>query len=214
VCLDPAALIDGTAEARKIFEAMRATGERFGVAHIVDVLEGKPNDKAVALRHTALVAFGLGKDRARGEWQALIRQLVGGGFVSLDVAGFGGLSIAPKGRALLAGQAEFRYRPLVAKTTKKAQRVARAAAALGGDKPSEALLLRLKALRSKLARERRVPAYVIFADRSLIDMAAKRPLTKWDFGEMHGVGAAKQQQFGDAFLAEIRDFVRESGAPA
>ncbi len=74
------------------------------------------------------------------------------------------------------------------------------------------LLQRLKALRGKLARQRGVPAYVVFSDRSLIDMAAKKPLTKWDFGEVHGVGAAKQAQFGEVFLAEIRDFVQASAA--
>ena len=101
VCLDPSALVDGTVEARKIFETMTLTGERFGVAHIVDLLEGKANDKAIAQKHTGLHVFGLGKDRSRGEWQALIRQLVGGGFITIDVAGYGGLSISPKGQALL-----------------------------------------------------------------------------------------------------------------
>ena len=74
---------------------------------------------------------------------------------------------------------------------------------------SDELLQRLKALRAKLARQRGVPAYVIFSDRTLIDMAAKRPLTRWDFGEVNGVGEAKLQQFADVFLAEIRAFVRE-----
>ena len=68
-----------------------------------------------------------------------------------------------------------------------------------------------RALRAKIARERRVPAYVIFTDRTLIDMAAKRPLTRWDFGEVHGVGESKLQQFAEIFLAEIRAFV-ESGS--
>ncbi|MBI2719861.1 MAG: DNA helicase RecQ [Rhizobiales bacterium] len=210
VCLDPAALIDGTLEARQIFETMRLTGERFGAAHVIDLLEGKANDKATALRHTGLPVFGIGKDRGRGEWQALIRQLVGGSFVSIDVAGYGGLSISPKGRALLAGKALFRYRPLVAKTTKKARRAERLAKAVTEEGVSDALLQRLKSLRAKLARQRRVPAFVIFSDRTLIDMAAKRPLTKWDFGEVHGVGAAKLEQLGDIFLTEIRSFAVET----
>ena len=72
----------------------------------------------------------------------------------------------------------------------------------------EELLQRLKTLRARIARERGVPAYVIFADRTLIDMAAKRPLTRWDFGELHGVGESKLQQFAEVFLAEIRAFVQ------
>ena len=212
VCRDPAALADGTIEAAKIFETMKLTGERFGAAHIVDLLEARANDKAVALRHTALPVFGLGKDRSRGEWLALIRQLVGGGYIAIDVAGFGGLSIAPKGRALLRGEGSFRYRPLAARGTKKAKRAERMGQAVARDGISDALLQRLKALRGTLARKRSVPAYVIFSDRTLIDMAAKRPLTKWDFGEVHGVGAAKLEQFADTFLAEIRSFAAASVA--
>ncbi len=89
------------------------------------MLEGKANDKAVALRHTSLPVFGIGKERSRGEWQSLIRQLVGGGFLTLDVAGFGGLSIAPKGRALMQGDGEFRYRRDMIRDRKKAKRAER-----------------------------------------------------------------------------------------
>jgi ATP-dependent DNA helicase RecQ len=86
------------------------------------------------------------------------------------------------------------------------ERVAAATAAF--DPRSEALLVRLKALRMKLAKTRGVPAYVVFSDKSLIDMAAKIPLTRWDFGEVHGVGEAKQEQFGEVFLREITGFVK------
>jgi ATP-dependent DNA helicase RecQ len=78
------------------------------------------------------------------------------------------------------------------------------------DPRSEALLVRLKSLRMKLAKSRGVPAYVIFSDKSLIDMAARIPLTRWDFGEVHGVGDAKQEQFGDLFLDEITSFIKNS----
>ncbi len=204
VCLDPSAMVEGTAEALKVFEAMRLTGERFGAVHLVDLLEGKANDRALALNHTELAVFGAGKERPRGEWQALIRQLLGGGYLALDVAGHGGLAIAPKGRALMKGEGQFRYRPLVARSVKKAKRAERMAAAVANEGVSDVLLQRLKALRGSLAKARRVPAYVIFSDRTLIDMAAKRPLTKWDFGEVHGVGAAKLEQFAEVFLAEVR----------
>jgi superfamily II DNA helicase RecQ len=82
----------------------------------------------------------------------------------------------------------------------------------GMDASGEALLVRLKALRMKLAKSRGVAAYVIFSDKSLIDMATRKPLTKWDFGEVHGVGDAKQEQFGTIFLAEIAGFVKQKAA--
>jgi ATP-dependent DNA helicase RecQ len=212
VCLSPAEMIDGSVEAKKIFEAVRATGARFGAMHIVDVLMAKANDKAVALKHTELPVFGLGKDLLRTEWQGIVRQLVGAGFLIHDVGGYGGLSLAPKGRALMNGVGEFRYRKVEPRGTKKTARAEVIAKVTEADPRAGALLVRLKALRMTLAKQARVPAYVIFSDRTLIDIAARVPLTKWDFGEVHGVGAAKQEKFAEIFLREITGFARETAA--
>ena len=212
VCLDPAEMVDGTAEARWVLEAVTLTGERFGAAHVADVLSGKANDKAMALKHDALPVFGIGKAHGKQHWQSLLRQMVGGGFLSIDVAGFGGLGITAKGRTLTNGGGEFRYRRDIVRTSKKADRARRMVAAVEEGGISDELLQRLKGLRAKLARQRSVPAFVIFSDRTLIDMAAKRPLTRWDFGEVHGVGEAKLQQFADIFLTEIRSFVQDQNA--
>ena len=208
VCLDPADKIDGTPEAKLIFNAIHATGDRFGSVHVVDVLTGKSNDKAVQLGHDRSPAFGSGKHRSRSDWQSLIRQLVGAGFLTIDVAGFGGISVSAKGRSLQNGDAVFRYRPDLVRGAKKAAR--RAALPPVDDPRTDALLVRLKALRLKLAKSRGVAAYLIFSDRTLIDMAHRIPLTKWDFGEVSGVGASKLEQFGDIFLEEIKSFVAAS----
>ena len=205
VCLDPADKIDGTPEAKLIFNAIHATGDRFGSVHVVDVLTGKANDKALQLGHDRSPAFGSGKHRSRADWQSLIRQLVGAGFLTIDVAGFGGISVSSKGRALQQGETVFRYRPDLVRGAKKAAR--RAALPPTSDPRADELLVRLKALRLKLAKQRGVAAYLIFSDRTLIDMANRVPLTKWDFGEVSGVGAAKQEQFGDVFLTEIKSYV-------
>jgi ATP-dependent DNA helicase RecQ len=212
VCLDPVHLVDGTAEAKWVFEAVKTTGQRFGAAHVADVLAGKPNEKADALRHTELAVFGIGKAHGRQHWQSMIRQLVGGGYLSIDVAGFGGLSLSPKAQALLSGEGSFRYREATAKPSKKVERARKLVAAVETEGVSEELLQRLKTLRGKIARERRVPAYVIFTDRTLIDMASKRPLTRWDFGEVNGVGESKLMQFAEIFLAEIRDYLQDASA--
>lgn len=215
VCLNPAHLADGTAEALWVLEAVKTTGQRFGAAHVADILAGKSNEKADALRHTELPVFGIGKAHGRQHWQSMIRQLVGGGYLALDVAGYGGLSISPKGIALGRGEGAFRYRQDPARTSRKAERARRMIAAVEEGTVSDELLQRLKSLRAKLARERKVPAYVVFTDRTLIDMAAKRPLTRWDFGEVHGVGESKLQQFAGVFLAEIARYVQqESGVPS
>ena len=121
---------------------MRRTGERFGAAHIVDVLEGKASDKAASLGHDRLPLFGIGKDRVRAEWQSLIRQLVAAQFLNLDVAGHGGLSIATKGRALLKGEEEFRYRRDMIRASPRKQRRERAAEAAELDPQRETVLQR------------------------------------------------------------------------
>jgi ATP-dependent DNA helicase RecQ len=212
VCLSPVDLVDGTVEARQVFEAVRVTGERYGAGHIADLLAGKANEKAVALRHVDHAVFGIGKDRPRSEWQSLIRQLVGSGFLAIDVAGYGGLSHTPKARVLMSGDGQFRYRRDLVRGTKKVDRQRRIAVAVADEGVSEELLQRLKALRARLARQGQVPAYVVFSDRSLIDMARRVPLTRWDFGEVHGVGEAKLERFGEVFLAEVRRYVEEGAA--
>ena len=210
VCLTPGETRDGAEEARKIFDVVRATGGRFGAAHLVDVLMGSANERGLALKHDRLAVFGSGRDRPRNEWQSLVRQLLGAGFLTLDVGGFGGLSLTAKSDGLVHGDTEFRYRQHVAQGARKAKRAATIAAVAEADPRSGALLVRLKALRMTLAKQARVPAYVVFSDKTLIDMAARVPLTKWDFGEVHGVGAAKQEKFAEVFLREITSFVRET----
>ena len=206
VCLDPVHLVDGTREALWVIDAVTCTGERFGAAHIADLLCGKTNDKAEQLKHTLRPCFGIGKEHSRQYWQSMIRQMVGGGYLSLDVAGFGGLSVAPKGIALACGEGTFRYREDPVRTASRTSKKTVPVPDRTG--VSDELLQRLKSLRAKLARQRSVPAYVIFSDRTLIDMAARRPLTRWDFGEVHGVGESKLQQFADIFLSELRDYVQ------
>ncbi|MGL4490031.1 MAG: DNA helicase RecQ [Rhizobiaceae bacterium] len=202
VCLNPGEVLDGTSEARKVLIAIKSTGERFGASHIIDILTGKGNERAAALGHIDLKVFGSGKDRQRSEWQSLIRQMAASGLLHLDAGGYGGLSIAQKGAALLEEKGNFTYRKDTRPTTKKAARAAVMAAA-SSDPQMDALLTRLKDLRRRLAAQRRVPAFVVFSDKTLIDMAALRPATQEQFAQVHGVGAAKLKEFGAIFLQEI-----------
>ena len=173
LCADPGTLIDGTAEARTILGAVRQTGERYGTIHIVDVLRGMQSEKIVAAGHDRVAVFGTGAARKREDWQALIRQLLAGGFLQLDVAGYGGMALTAKGRALLRGEETFRHRPPVERRSERKAREAAGTALLSGDDTS--LLASLKNLRLRLAKQRRVPAYVIFSDKTLLDMAQRRP---------------------------------------
>jgi ATP-dependent DNA helicase RecQ len=207
MCLNPGELKDGTIEAQKILSAVYRTGQRFGSAHIVDVLRGTGTDKIVRARHDQLPTFGVGADLPRKAWSALIRQLVAANCLKIDIQGYGGLSITDKGARLLKGEESFHYRAETVVTRPERERSRKAATPavdmVSLDTGAMDLLQRLKALRYRLASERGVPAYVIFHDRTLVDMAAKVPATRAELAEVHGVGDAKLEAFGDVFLAEI-----------
>ena len=212
VCLDPAERTDGTEDARKVLSAVYRSGERFGAAHVIDILRGTETEKIARAGHDRLPTFGVGAARGKAEWQSLIRQMVATGILRLDVSGYGGIAITDKGRALLRGEGVFRYREDTVARTPAAPRRPRGAAA---DRPltddQTALLGVLKELRLRLARERGVPAYIVFSDRSLIDMARRRPRTVEEFAEVNGVGAAKLKDFSAPFLAAIAGALPDGG---
>ena len=208
VCLDPRGRIDGTGDAQKILSAASRSGERFGAAHLIDILQGTETEKITRFGHHRLPVFGAGADRGKNDWRSLVRQMIATGYLRLDIAGYGRIEVTDKGRALLRGEGEFLYREDSVVARKPAP--ARKPRVPSGDRaePSlsdgETVLLNgLKALRLELARARGVPAYAIFPDRTLIDMARRRPRTKAEFADVNGVGAAKLRQFARPFLAAI-----------
>ena len=204
VCIDPVEMTDGTDEALKILSAVSGSGQLYGAAHIIDILRGSSTEKVVKARHDRLPGFGAGAEHKKEEWRSLIRQLVAAGFLRLDVQGYGGLAITGQGDGLMRGEDSFQYRQDTMRRTPAARRRAQ-------DMDSEpelsdeqmALLRRLKDLRLQLAKGRKVPAYAVFADKSLVDMALKSPRDEAEFAEIHGVGAAKLRDFAGAFLEVI-----------
>jgi ATP-dependent DNA helicase RecQ len=217
-CLEPAEVSEGTEEARLALTAIQGTGQRFGAAHVIDVLRGADNEKVRKFRHQGQPAYGRGAELRKQEWQSILRQMLAGGLLNLDIQGYGGLSVTAQGFALLQGERSFHYRK---DTLRRAGRTARRPGP--GQEPSPAaemppdealphevlsgadarLLERLKELRLSIARERGVPAYVVFHDRSLQDMARRRPCSHDAFAEIHGVGATKLAKFAEPFVALI-----------
>ncbi|WP_051284256.1 DNA helicase RecQ [Nisaea denitrificans] len=200
-CLEPMDLVDGTEEAVLALKTIQATGERFGTVHIVDVLRGGNTERIRKFGHESVETYGAGTAHNAKDWQSLIRQLVANGFLTLDIQGFGGLSVSDKGHALLRGELPFRYRRDSLRRERQ-EKTARSTSVptetMSG--PELKLFKALKQLRSEIAREGNVPAYVVFTDRSLADMAAKRPTCKDSFSGIHGVGAAKLEKFAAPFI--------------
>ena len=208
ICIDPPVLEDGTALAKGALGTIAQTGQRFGAVHVIDVLLGADTEKIRSFGHARLPAYGQGEGETKDTWRSILRQLVASGFLSLDISGYGGLSLTPDGQSLLEDGGEFRFRRDAVRPKGGTTRAA-GKAAPAHDDLSESdgdLFAALKDLRMGLAKERGVSAYVIFSDRSLIDMAASKPVDDIEFAGVFGVGEAKLRDFCQPFLAVIAEF--------
>jgi ATP-dependent DNA helicase RecQ len=210
ICLDGVQLKDGTIAAQKAMSAMVRTGERFGTEHLANLLCGERTEAIVKFSHDRLPTFGVGQEHGKPEWRSIFRQLHGAGLIALDGAGRGGWTVTPEGRSVLRGAATFALRTDTLKPLRRAERATArdatsdvAGAALDANTDT-ALFEALKRRRLELARERGVPAYLVFADKSLIDMARRQPRTPAEMAEVHGMGEVKLAQYGHVFLEVIR----------
>ena len=183
------------------------TGQRFGVAHLIDVLLGKTTPKVEQFNHQQLSTFGIGKDLAQTQWSSVYRQLVASGLLESDIAAYGGLKLTAAARPILRGEQSVWLRRDVDPAQRKAQRAERTKKsrepfAGANDDP---LWLALKAKRTELAREHGVPPYVIFHDSTLLEILNQRPTTLNEMAQVSGVGQAKLERYGAAFLQVLRD---------
>jgi ATP-dependent DNA helicase RecQ len=208
VCSGGVEVIDGTIAAQKAMSAILRTGERFGTEHLVDLLRGEETDAIKRFGHDRLPTFGVGKENDRNQWRSIFRQLYAAGLISLDITGYGRWTVLPAGRPVLTGKATLELRRDAVTEGKKAARKAAAAAALGDGEEDQALFQALRARRSALAKAQAVPAYVVLPDRSLIDMAKRKPTTAAEMAQVHGVGESKLARYGEAFLEVIREHQR------
>jgi ATP-dependent DNA helicase RecQ len=205
-CCDGAEVIDGTIAAQKAMSAILRTGQRFGTVHLAKILIGEPTEAIGKFGHDRLPTFGVGKEFNDKEWRAIFRQLHGAGLITLDITGYGTWSVTETGRRVLKGVDKVTLRQDTLKpATQKAKRSAATATALAGGEPGdEALFEALRQRRSELAKQQQVAAYVVFADKTLIDMVRLKPRNTTEMSTVHGVGDAKLRQYGQTFLDAIR----------
>ena len=203
-CLNPPNVIDGTPQARMLMTAIMETGQYFGATHINDILRGADNKKIRHKRHNALSSHGSGKDFSKDYWQAFIRQAVAGGYLSINVQKYGCLEITSRGETVLHDDAAFHFREISnTKPSSKRSTSSRKNKVAALSDLDAAAFSELKTLRLELAKERTVPAYVIFSDATLLDMIAKRPTTRKEMLEVNGVGPGKFEKYGDIFLVAL-----------
>ena len=205
-CLEPQQRSDCRVAAQKALSAVYRTGQRFGAAHVVDVLLGGNTEKIRNLNHHELSVYGIGKELDRGQWRAVLRQLVSLGVLVSPAEAKGGLCFGPPElvQPLLRGEQELALvLPPPAKEQRRrstASSVGSAAAAVRADDP---LLAALKTWRREQARDQGVPPYVVFHDRTLVELTAARPHSLAELGGVSGIGSAKLERYGEALLAVL-----------
>ncbi len=198
LCDRPADLFDATEAVRKALSAILRTGEWFGAGHLIDILTGSATEKVRERGHDKLPTFAVGRDLTKAAWGAVFRQMMGRDLVRPDTERHGALRMTDAARPILRGEESITLRR---DTISSAQpRVAVRALVADEDAP---LLSALKAKRRALAEAAGVPAYVIFPDRTLIEMAEKRPADLDGMAGITGVGAKKLESYGAAFLEVI-----------
>jgi ATP-dependent DNA helicase RecQ len=204
-CLNPRETFDGTIPAQKFLSCVHRihakSGFGFGLNHIVDVLRGAGTEAIRQRSHNELSTYGIGRELKREAWQAIGRELLRLGLIENAPGKFATLSLTPAGRDAL------RHRTPIT-LTKPIEVVARdQKARTGAIECDEVLFECLRTLRRKLADERNVPAYVIFSDVSLREMARNYPTTATEFRRIPGVGEQKLKDFAEAFLSEIKNYL-------
>jgi ATP-dependent DNA helicase RecQ len=204
-CLTPRETFDGTIHAQKflscVHRILAKSGFGFGLNHVVDVLRGADTEAIRQRSHNELSTYGIGHDLKRESWQAIGRELLRLGLVECAPGRFATLSLTPAGLETL----RTRTAVTLTKQVDVAEKAARSR--IGAIACDEMLFEQLRELRRRLADERDVPAYVIFSDVTLREMARNYPTTESDFRRIPGVGEQKLKDFAEPFLAEIKDYL-------
>ncbi|GAA0520353.1 MAG: DNA helicase RecQ [Pigmentiphaga sp.] len=208
-CLEPPQAWDGTEAAQKILSAVyrlwKERGQRFGAGHVIDILRGKRNEKVEQHRHDELSVFGIGADLSEKDWRNVLRQLIAQSLLTVDHEAFGTLALTEGSRSVLKGERTLMLRREPAKPA-RARESSRARSAVTLPPEAEALFTALRTWRGEVARSHGVPAYVIFHDATLREIALARPASLTELGAISGVGARKLEAYGQEILERVERF--------
>ncbi|MEG3977194.1 DNA helicase RecQ [Microcoleus sp. herbarium8] len=202
-CCNKKPVEDWTIEAMKFLSCIARCQEKFGMNHIIDVLRGSKNQKVLQYQHQQLSTYGIGKDRSAEDWKRLSRSLINQGLLDEKTDGFPILKLNEKSWEIMKRQ---RTVEIAIEAQREVQGRVRSLAV-----EVEGLFAILRTLRKQIADEQFVPPYVVFADRSLRDMAEKRPQNLTEFEDVYGVGSNKRNKYGKVFLEAIHTFCKQQG---
>lgn len=206
-CLEPVDRWDATQAAQMALSCVYRTGQRFGVVHLIDVLLGKATPKIEQFNHQQLSTFGIGKALSQQQWSSVYRQLVAGGYLESDIEAYGGLKLTESARPVLKSESEVWLRRDAEVVKQKVSKAGRGANAkeIYTAVSEDPLWYILKAKRTELAREQGVPPYLIFHDSTLLEILNRRPTNLDEMSQISGVGQAKLDRYGEAFLQVLED---------
>ncbi len=204
ICSSPDEGVDATGDAGVLIKAVADSGQMFGAAHVVDILCGSNNKKIRQYNHDALTTYGSGKERGKDYWRQLIDELISRDLLIRARGQYPTLSVGPAAAGLALGSLKISIRPIAAAPAKRAPSPARRDARdYDGD-----LFEELRALRKTIADRRNVPPFVVFHDRTLIEMATFSPTTEEQMQPLYGMGEVKMGKYGGEFLEVIRSHPR------
>ena len=216
VCTGVVEREDLSVPAQKILSAAYRTGERFGGHHLADIVTGNATDRVLELGHNDLPTFGVGREQDKGWWLGLLRDLEGAGYLERARGPKSGFRMTARGRAVLYGREPF-------EAARRAKPTAGAGSGVDSPQPAplnsrrqageDELFECLRQLRLRLARERELPPYIIFSDKTLRSMARNRPTDEPGLLRCHGVGERKLEQYGAEFLGAVRTYLSGAGCP-
>ncbi len=203
-CLNPPQSFDATESVQKLLSTIYRVGQRFGAVHVLEVLRGSDSEKVKQWGHQQLSTFGIGADKSEAEWRAILRQAIALGLIEIDHENYGSLRLPEASRAVLKGE-----RSVAMRRYRKPDKARRAPARTSGfdeislTAPQQALFERLRWWRVETARSHNVPAYVIFHDATLREIARAMPVTLDELRQVSGVGEKKRETYGEQLIALV-----------
>lgn len=221
-CINPPSTFDGTVAAQKALSNIYRTDQMFGANYLIEILLGKDTKRISGFGHNQLSTYGIGKEFSSDEWLSIHRQLVSQGLVDVDIESYGSLKLNKKSWQVLRKERNvaFRKDPVLAKTkTRKSSRLPDKLVIGDQNSPSltteeaKVLLDSLRTLRTALAKEQHVPAYAIFADKTLLELACYRPQTIGELYAVNGLGDQKIFRYGNAILDALMNHQENYGRP-
>jgi ATP-dependent DNA helicase RecQ len=204
-CMEPPILWDATVDAQKILSTIYRTQQVYGAGHVIDVIRGSKSTKMTERKHDVLSVYGIGKDKPKDHWDSVLRQLLNLNFISIKNWEYRSLGLNQKSLEILTGKAKLQLRKQeFSVATKKGKKDS--AKSKEANHGRDDLFESLKKLRNKLAKEKHLPSYIVFNDKSLHDMCSILPRNDEEFLMVHGVGQNKLDNYGEVFLELINDF--------